>query len=51
MKHQLYVTPLSRRSLMLAGRGNQALQEGQAWQFKVTGLAFGGLHLLGLPIL
>lgn len=34
-RHHLYATPVSRRSLMLAGRGKQALQEGQAWQSKV----------------
>lgn len=34
-KVPLYATPVSRRSLMLAGRGKQALQEGQAWQSKV----------------
>jgi len=34
-QHHLYATPVSRRSLMLAGRGKQALQEGQAWQSKV----------------
>lgn len=33
-RHHLYATPVSRRSLMLAGRGKQALQEGQAWQSK-----------------
>ena len=32
----MYATPVSRRSLLLAGRGKQALQEGQAWQSKVT---------------
>ena len=36
-RHHLYATPVSRRSLMLAGRGKQALQEGQAWQTKVRG--------------
>jgi len=35
-RHHLYATPVSRRSLMLAGRGKQALQEGQAWQSKVS---------------
>lgn len=35
-RHHLYATPVSRRSLMLAGRGKQALQEGQAWQSKVN---------------
>lgn len=35
-RHHLYATPVSRRSLMLAGRGKQALQEGQAWQSKVA---------------
>ena len=32
----LYATPISRRSLMMAGRGKQALQEGHAWQSKVS---------------
>lgn len=34
-QHPLWVTPVSRRSLKLAGRGKQALREGQAWQSKV----------------
>ena len=34
-KVPLYATPISRRNLMMAGRGKQALQEGQAWQSKV----------------
>ena len=38
-RHHLYATPVSRRSLMLAGRGKQALLEGQAWQSKVLCLA------------
>ena len=38
-RHHLYATPVSRRSLMLAGRGKQALQEGQAWQSKVGAAA------------
>ena len=37
-RHHLYATPVSRRSLMLAGRGKQALQEGQAWQSKVLSM-------------
>ena len=49
-RHHLYATPVSRRSLMLAGRGKQALQEGQAWQSKVIYcvccLSFICFHLL-----